>query len=165
MQVLAINSRLVLGSTVRMKIKRRLKEAVRLIVTRGAAVETSRKGPEVVFRAEDVGADKWIAPGALLLLFHATPNVLSFFRCCYSPMGFHADWTYVALPTSELFRMSFAELVNSMRQALVFLHRCIPEAERVLRYSEGENGGATSLVRCQKLFLRSICTVANLNSG
>lgn len=59
------------------------------------------------------------------------------------------------MPTSEMFRMSFAELVNSMRQALLFLHRCIPEAERALRYSELENGGATSPVRCQKLFLRS----------
>lgn len=82
MQVLALNSRVVLGSTVRMKIKRRLKEAVRLIVTQGAAVEASRKGPKIVFRAEDIGADKWIAPG--VLLFHAAPNVLSFFRCYYS---------------------------------------------------------------------------------
>ncbi|KAF8496865.1 hypothetical protein F5888DRAFT_1703209 [Russula emetica] len=117
MQVLMLNSRVVLRSTVRMKIKRRLKEAVKLIVTRGAAVEESRKGLKVVFRAEDVGADKWIAP----------------------------DWTYVASPTSDLFRMSFAELVNSIRQALVFLQRCIPEAERILRSIERENGGATSL--------------------
>jgi RNase P protein component len=78
MQVLAINSRLVLRATVRVKIKRRLKEAVKLIVTRGAAVEGSRKGMKVVFRAEDVGADKWITPGVLLfLLFHAALNVLS----------------------------------------------------------------------------------------
>jgi hypothetical protein len=55
--------------------------------------------------------------------------------------------------------MSFAELVNSMRQALLFLRRCIPEAERVLRYSERENGGTTSPVRCQKSLLRSTCTV------
>jgi len=70
MQVLALNSRVVLRSSMRMKIKRRLREAVRLIVTRGAAVEEdSRKDPKVVFRAEDVGADKWIVPGVFLLLF------------------------------------------------------------------------------------------------
>jgi len=88
MQVLAINSRVVLRPTVRMKIKRRLKEAVKLIVTRGAAVEESRKGPKVIFRAEDVGADKWIAPGVLLLLFFHAPNVLSFFRWYYSRWAF-----------------------------------------------------------------------------
>lgn len=54
------------------------------------------------------------------------------------------------MPTSELFRMSFAELVRSMRQALLFLHRCIPEAERVLKISGRENGGATTLVRLPK---------------
>jgi hypothetical protein len=66
-------------------------------------------------------------------------------------MDFHADWTYVALPTSEMFRMSFAELINLTRQALVFLRRCHPEAERVLRCSARENGSATSLVCCQKI--------------
>lgn len=157
MQVIAMNSRIMLRPTVRVKIKRRLREVVKLIVTRGAAVEESHKGPKVVFRAEDIGAEKWITPG-VLLLFHAAPNGLqSFFRCCLLMMGLsHADWTYVALPTSELFRVSFAELVKSMRQALVFLQRCIPEAERILRSSMRENGGATSLVRLpKKMFLRS----------
>jgi hypothetical protein len=69
MQVLAFKSRVVLRPTMRVKIKRRLKEAVRLIVTRGAAVEESRTGPKIVFCAEDAGADKWIAPGVLLSLF------------------------------------------------------------------------------------------------
>ena len=64
MQFIAFNSRVLLRPTVRTKIKRRLKEAVRLIVTRGAAVEESRKGSKIVFRAEDVGADRWIVPGA-----------------------------------------------------------------------------------------------------
>jgi hypothetical protein len=81
MQMLAVNSRLVRRPAVRVKIKRRLKEAVRLIVTRGAAVERSRKDPKVVFCAEDVGADKWIAPGALLLLFHRTQRFYVVFRC------------------------------------------------------------------------------------
>jgi hypothetical protein len=64
MQVVAFNSRVLLRPTVRTKIKRRLKEAVRLIITRGAAVEESRRGLKIVFRAEGVGADKWIVPGA-----------------------------------------------------------------------------------------------------
>jgi hypothetical protein len=65
MQFLTFNSRVVLRPTVRVKIKRRLREAVNLIVTRGAGVEKSRKGLKLVFRAEDVGAEKWIAPGVL----------------------------------------------------------------------------------------------------
>jgi len=65
MQVVAFNTRVVLRQAVRTKIKRRLKEAIKLIVTRGTAVEESPGGPKLVFRAEDVGADKWIAPGAL----------------------------------------------------------------------------------------------------
>jgi len=69
MQVVLFNARVVLRPAMRAKIKRRLKEVIRLIVTRGAAVEDSRGGPKLVFRAEDVGADKWIVPGALLNVY------------------------------------------------------------------------------------------------
>jgi hypothetical protein len=80
MQVRALSSRVVVRPTVRVKIKRRLREAVRLIVTRGAAVEKSRKGLEIIFRAEDIGADKWIAPGVLLfVIVSRAPTFLSFF--------------------------------------------------------------------------------------
>jgi hypothetical protein len=65
MQVVSFNVRVVLRPAVRATIKRRLKEAIRLIVTRGAVVEDLRDGPQFVFHAEDVDADKWIAPGAL----------------------------------------------------------------------------------------------------
>jgi hypothetical protein len=65
MQVVSFNARVVLRPAVRAKIKRTLKEAIRFIVTHGAAFDDSRDGPKLVFRAEDVGADKWIAPGAL----------------------------------------------------------------------------------------------------
>jgi hypothetical protein len=74
MQVVAFHSRIVLRPFVRTKIKRRLKEAVRLIITRGAAVEESRKGPKIVFRAEDLGADKWIVPGKYMC--HVPPYKL-----------------------------------------------------------------------------------------
>lgn len=76
MQVLASNSRIIVRPTLRVKIKRRLREAIKLIVTRGAAVEKSRKGPKVVFRPEDVGADKWIAPGVFLSTFSRSPSIL-----------------------------------------------------------------------------------------
>ena len=67
MQIVSFNSRVVLRPTIRVKIKRRLKEAVKLIVTRGAAAEESRGELRLVFRAEDVGAEKWIVPGACVL--------------------------------------------------------------------------------------------------
>ena len=59
-QVIAFNSRVVLRPMVRTNIKRRFKEAVRLIVTRGATAGESRRGPKIVFRAVDIGADKWV---------------------------------------------------------------------------------------------------------
>ena len=64
MQVVSFNARAVLRPAVRATIKRRLKEAIRLSVIHGAVVEDLRDGPQLVFHAEDVGADKWIVPGA-----------------------------------------------------------------------------------------------------
>ncbi|KAI0251511.1 hypothetical protein BJV78DRAFT_1352945 [Lactifluus subvellereus] len=125
MQVIAFNSRVVLSPTVRTKIKRRLKEVVRLtrIVTRGAAVHESRRESRIAFRAEDVGADKWIVP----------------------------DWTYIALPMTEMFRMPFTEQIALMRKALRSLHRHIPEVERILRRN-GRRDATSLLVRSpQKL--------------
>ena len=120
MQVILFNSRVVLRPTVRTKIKRRLKEAVRLIVTRGAAVEESRRGPKIVFHAEDIGADKWIVPG----MYVCTRVTLHFTG------GFayesRADWTYMALPTTEMLRMPFTEQIDTIRKALRFFHRRIP---------------------------------------
>ena len=58
--------------------------------------------------------------------------------------------------------MPFAELLKSMRQALVYLHRAIPEAEKALKSSARENEGVTSsLVSITYMFLRPTCTVAN----
>ncbi|KAI9450084.1 hypothetical protein BJY52DRAFT_1126179, partial [Lactarius psammicola] len=106
MQVVAFNSRVIVRPTLRTKIKRRIREAVRLIVTRGAAVEESRGAtPRIVFRSEDVGAEKWIVP----------------------------DWTYIALPTTEMFRMPFTEQLSLMRKALESIHRRIQDVEKILR--------------------------------
>lgn len=58
--------------------------------------------------------------------------------------------------------MPFAELLKSMRQALVYLHRAIPESEKALKSSARENEGATSsLVSITYMFLWPTCTVAN----
>ena len=46
MQVLAFKLRVEICSTVRIKSKRRLKETVRPLATRGTGVEESRKGAE-----------------------------------------------------------------------------------------------------------------------
>ena len=59
----------------------------------------------------------------------------------------HVDWTYAALPTTEMFRMPLTELIVLMRQALGTLHQRIPEVERTLRGSGRQDGDATSLVR------------------
>ena len=153
-QFLTYNSRVALRPTVCIKIKRRLRETVNLIVTRGAAVEESRKGSKLVFRAEDVGAEKWIAPG--MLLSHAPPIFLLLLFSLWwvgvecvlvAHDELHVDWTYAALPTTEMFRMPFADLIGLMRQALWFLHQRIPEVERTLRSSGRQDGDATLLVR------------------
>jgi hypothetical protein len=47
----------------------------------------------------------------------------------------HADWTYMALPTTEMFRMPFAEQLDLMRKALGAIHRRIPQVESILRRS------------------------------
>ena len=101
MQFLTYNSRVVIRPTVRIKIKRRLREAVNLIVTRGAAVEESRKGPKLVFRTEDDGAEKWIAPGVLLShappIFCCSSVLMGRCRVCFVAHDvLHADWTYAA---------------------------------------------------------------------
>lgn len=52
------------------------------------------------------------------------------------PAELSADWTYIALPTTEMFRMSFAEQLGMMRNALQYIHQRVPDVEKVLR-----NGG------------------------
>jgi hypothetical protein len=98
---------------VRIKSKRGLKEIVRLLVTRGTEVEESRNCPKLVFRAEDVGADKWIAPGV----------------CCPWRVlrSFGAVWGCVLLTMSEMLWMTFAEVSELMHQALGFVHSRKPE--------------------------------------
>jgi len=139
MQVVAFNSRIALRPTLRTKIKRRIKDAVRLIVTRGAAVEESRGATSgVVFCPEDVGAEKWIVPGAC--------SMDAFARGGLGSLNYQqADWTYIALPTTEMFRMPFAEQLGLMRTALESIHQRIPDVEKILR--NGGRQASDSLVR------------------
>jgi hypothetical protein len=50
----------------------------------------------------------------------------------------------MAMPTTAMFRMPFAEQLGLMRNALESLQRRIPEVERILRRGEYQN--ATSSV-------------------
>ncbi|KAI0293631.1 hypothetical protein B0F90DRAFT_1762023 [Multifurca ochricompacta] len=114
LQVIAFNSRVMLKPIVGTKIKRRLKEAVRLIVTRGAAVEESRGGLILY---------KWIVPGAYSYSLRLVEGRRE-----------GENGTYVALPTTEIFRIPFAEQIGLMRKALGYLHRHIPDVEEILKY-------------------------------
>ena len=59
MRAITFNSRVAVRPSMRTKLARRLKEAVRLIVTRGAADEESHGvTARVVFRTEDAGGEK-----------------------------------------------------------------------------------------------------------
>ncbi|GAA5835380.1 hypothetical protein JCM5353_001761 [Sporobolomyces roseus] len=82
------------SAVIRERCKRRLREAVRLVVTRGAA----NKGGEVGLSEEDVrklGPRKWLLP------------------------GFH----YIANVTLEIYRVPLETLVEEMRKALKTLRR------------------------------------------
>ena len=50
----------------------------------------------------------------------------------------------MALPTTAMFRMPFAEQLGLMRNALQSVQRRIPEVEKILR--QGEHRNATSSV-------------------
>jgi hypothetical protein len=125
MQVLAFNWRVIHCPAVRTKIKRRLKEAVRLLITRSVAAEESRRGPKlVVFCVEDTGVDnsKWITPGELL--FHAPTFYPSFsFLGGFVEwvLASHADWAYVVFPTSEMFCMSLRNYLGFFMDAFPML--------------------------------------------
>ena len=134
MQFVAFNTRLVLRPTLRVKIKRRLKEAIRLIVTRGAAVEKSSGGPKLVFRGGDVGADKWIVPGACIL-FHSTHRFFSTALCeCRGAVFFYSC---VARQTGRIWhcrppRCFVCHLLSNLTLCVTRLEQSI-EVERNLK--------------------------------
>ena len=136
MQVIASNLRVVIRPTMRTKIKRRLKEAVRLIVTRGAVVEESRRAtPRVVSRPEESTRKSGLFRVRLPCLF-----------CWGGGLAkLSADWTYIALPTTEMFCMPFMEQLGLMRKVLESIRRHVPGVEKTLR--SGERQAPKSFVR------------------
>jgi hypothetical protein len=61
----------------------------------------------------------------------------------YSCLCTQTDWTYMALPTTAMFRMPFLGQIGLLRSALDSLRQGIPEVERILR--KGEYRSATSV--------------------
>ena len=58
-----------------------------------------------------------------------------------------ADWTYIVLPTTEMFRMPFAEQLGLMRKALESIHERIPGVEKILRYGGRQASNSLEMVR------------------
>ncbi|KAI0942814.1 hypothetical protein AcW1_010267 [Taiwanofungus camphoratus] len=84
------------SAVVRSKIGSKIKTAFSMIVSRGADVEKDMRGKDrIVFREEDVSGDKWILP----------------------------DWTYLAMPTLEIYRMPYQVLIPALRNALIAIKR------------------------------------------
>jgi hypothetical protein len=107
MKVVASNPRGVLRSTMFTKIKRKLIEAVRLIVTR--RIESDRV-LKLIFRAEDVGVGEWIP---LSVCHHNTSERF------YSGISIGHIWQ--SLPTTTMFRMPSAEQPGLMCNAVELL--------------------------------------------
>lgn len=63
------------------------------------------------------------------------------------PAELTADWTYIALPTTEMFRMPFTEQLGLMRKALEYIHRRIPDVEKALRSGGRKAPNSLEMVR------------------
>ncbi|VDB83743.1 unnamed protein product [Peniophora sp. CBMAI 1063] len=79
-------------------VKRKLRTALQLIITRGARVqnlstEGAAQAPLLVFDPLDANADRWVQP----------------------------DWTYVFLPKKALYRTTVNHSVGPVREALVYI--------------------------------------------
>jgi hypothetical protein len=73
------------------------------------------KGPKLVFRAEDVGADKLITLGVCVVpraLFGHAEQCGGVF--CSRWVSHSPDVLYITLPTTEMFCTPFAELLELM---------------------------------------------------
>ncbi|KZV73016.1 hypothetical protein PENSPDRAFT_683241 [Peniophora sp. CONT] len=80
-------------------VKRKLRTALQLVVTRGARMQDGVQGkdpskpPLLVYEPADANADRWVQP----------------------------DWTYVFLPKKELYRTTVNHSVGSVRDALTYI--------------------------------------------
>jgi hypothetical protein len=134
MQVVSFNARVLLRPAVRATIQRRLKEAIRLIVTRGAVVEDLRDWPQLVFHVEVTSVrTSGQVDSARCVMSHSPWSRLYSYFCT------HTDCTYMALPTTAMFRMPFSGQLGVLRSALDSLRQGIPEVERNLWKGEYRN--------------------------
>ena len=74
-----------------------------------------------------------------------------------------ADWTYIALPTTEMFRMPFMEQLGLMRKGLESIRRHVPGVEKTLR--SGERQVPKSFVRRPSSSRTSFCRSRKLPPG
>lgn len=98
------------SAVVREQCKRRFKEAIRLVVMKGAYVEEGL----VKFDQDNEGPRKWLVGGKLSFLpFRSASTDRSF--------PYYSGFSYVASGTLELFRCDFPKLVEQVRTALRIL--------------------------------------------
>ena len=139
----------------RIKGKRRVKGALRLPVTYGAWVEESRKGPKLVFRAEDVIAGEELYEYLRLVCIIASEffGLAGKWYCgvCLAHDGLvsHRLDVHFIVPISEKFCMSFAELAY---HAPGFLRRRRLEPERILSWIGCQDGVSDAM-----LLVRYVC--------
>jgi hypothetical protein len=124
--VLAFNLYVERFPTVRIKSKRELKEAVRLLVRRrcrgialGSEIRVSPKRTPAPTNGLHMLC---VVPGAFFGLAGAL-GACVLLTMCWS----HTTWSYIVLPIAEMVWMTFAELFELMYQALGFVHRRRPE--------------------------------------
>jgi len=94
---------------IRRKLRTKTKEAMNLIVTRGAkAKDPSSDTTELVFDDEEVRqrGDKWLLPGISLVPFQE----------CWSDTP--VDWAYICCPEAKIFSAPYSELIQAMRRSL-----------------------------------------------
>lgn len=116
-----------LRPALRTKIKRRIKEAVRLIVTRRAVVEESSCGAH----QESCSVPRTPAQKSRFCLVRLRCDVTGKASLSYQS----AEWAYIAVPHNEMFRMPFPERLGLMHKVLGSIHRRIPTVEETLRNS------------------------------
>ncbi|CAL1709712.1 unnamed protein product [Somion occarium] len=90
------------SAVIRNRISYRLKTALSMIVIRGADVKLNKKGQEEIVFNENEAGRHWIMP----------------------------NWTYIAAPTLEVYRMPYTELVPALRQLLLRVNSHAAFAER-----------------------------------
>lgn len=96
------------SAVVRERCKRRLREAIRLVVLRGARKE----GGGMKFEEAEEGAGRWLVRGERVRVGGGGPGLTE------------AGYGYIATATLELYRHPLPSLVDHVRKALMSLKVC-----------------------------------------